>query len=74
MTSFLYKLKRAHKSLTIWLNGVAGALITGLPMLQDSLPALSQYVPDQAFKYAMGLVIVMNIMLRFKTTTSLGDK
>lgn len=66
------KLAGARKSLTIWFNGLVAAVMGILPMAQDSLPALQQYVPD--IKWAAVLVIVGNIVLRFKTTTGLQDK
>ena len=70
----LKKIKGAYKSWTIWFNGISLAVIAGLPMLQDSLPMLSQYL-DATVARTVGLVVVVaNILLRFRTNISLADK
>lgn len=66
------KLKNAWKSWTIWFNALAATVLGVLPMLQDSLPALAQYVPD--IKWAAVGIIIGNVLLRFKTNTSLAEK
>lgn len=66
------KLRGALKSLTIWFNAAAAAVLGILPMLQDALPAIQQYVPD--IRWAAVVVIVGNLALRFKTSTALQDK
>lgn len=68
------KIKGAWRSMTIWFNGVAAVVIPGLPMLQDSFPQLQPYIPDHLYQYALCLLIVANIALRFKTTTDLAAK
>lgn len=68
------KLKNAWKSWTIRVNAVFVAVLGGLPMLQDSMPALQPYLKDDHYRYAMGAVIIANILLRFKTTQCLADK
>ncbi len=69
-----WRLQGSIRSLTIWVNGLFGALLLGLPDLQASLPQLQSYVPADAFRYAMGVVIVANILLRFKTNKDLAAK
>jgi len=59
---------------TIWANGVFGVLLVGLPGLQESLPQLQNYMPADLFRYAMGVVIAANILLRFKTNKDLASK
>lgn len=66
------KLLNMWKSWTIWFNGVAAAALGILPMAQDSLPALQQYVPD--IKWAAVSIIVGNVLLRFKTNKPLQEK
>lgn len=66
------KLRGALKSWVIRFNALAGVMLAILPMLQDALPMLAQYVPD--LKYVAVVVIVGNVLLRFKTTTSLAEK
>lgn len=68
------KIKGALKSWTVWFNSIAGAVLMGLPMLQDSLPALQPYVNGNHYKHVMAGVIVVNIVLRFKTSKALEQK
>lgn len=73
-TTFKSKLAGAWKSWTIWVNTIAGAAIILLPMAVESLPQLHDYIPDQPYKIAMGLLIAANILLRFKTNIDLAAK
>lgn len=66
------KLLNMWKSWTIVFNAACATVLGILPMAQDSLPAFQQYVPD--IKWAAVLVIVGNIVLRFKTSTGLQNK
>lgn len=68
------KLAGARKSWTAWFNGLTLIIVPLLPMAADSLPQLQPYVPDNLFKYAMLVVLVANLALRFKTKTALQDK
>ncbi len=78
LLDLLKKLKadlvKAHKSLTIWFNSIMGMVVVGLPMAQDSLPQLQDYVPAGLYHYLMGALVVGNIILRFKTTSALAAK
>ncbi len=65
---------KAHKSLTIWFNSVMGVLVVALPAAQDSMPQLQDYMPANVYHYAMGVLVVGNILLRFKTSGALADK
>jgi hypothetical protein len=65
---------RMYRSWTIWVNGVFGAILLALPFAQDNLPQLQNYVPPIYYKYAMGVIVVANILLRFKTTKALSEK
>jgi hypothetical protein len=73
-TKFKANLLKAHKSLTIWFNGLVGMAVMALPFAQDNMPQLQDYLPADVYHYAMGAVIVGNILLRFKTTSSLAEK
>lgn len=68
------KLAKIHKSLTIWFNGVAGTIVAGLPIAQDSFPQLQPYISPHWYQYAMGGIIGANILLRFKTDKGLEQK
>ncbi len=65
---------KAHRSLTIWFNSVMGVLVVALPAAQDSMPQLQDFVPANVYHYAMGVLVVGNILLRFKTSGALADK
>jgi len=67
-------LLKAHKSLTIWFNSAMGAIVVALPIAQDNFAQLQDYLPANFYHYAMGAVVVGNIVLRFKTSTSLAGK
>ena len=67
-------LKRSYVSLTIWVNSVALTLISALPYIQENFPAIQDYIQPDFYKNAMGILIVLNIILRFKTSSALRDK
>lgn len=74
MSTLFAKLRGARRSLTIWANSVAGTLVVALPMLQDQAPQLQPYLPANIYQYAMGAIVAINILLRFKTSAPLEDK
>jgi len=67
-------LKKSWKSWTIWF----GSLVTGaalfLPSVEAELPALKEYLPDDAYKTLSLVAGVGIILLRIKTKSSLSDK
>lgn len=67
-------LRGALRSATMWVNGMAGAGIAALPVLRDNFPQIEQYLDHQLYRYAMGVIVAANIMLRVKTKSSLADK
>ena len=67
-------LAKAHKSMTIWFNSIAGAVVVTLPFAQEQLPQLQAYLPANLYHYLMGLVVAGNIVLRFRTHNALADK
>lgn len=67
-------LKRAHLSLTLWFNGVAGTLVVALPEAQASFPQLQEYIPADTYRLVMGVLIVGNMLLRFRTDKALRAK
>jgi hypothetical protein len=68
------KLKGMRKSFTIWFNGLLLAALPIAEYAKDSLPDLAGYLSAETYK-AIGLVVVVtNIVLRFRTSTSLADK
>lgn len=68
------KIRGSLKSLTIWFNG---ALLVALPVaeyLKSVLPEVQQYVDADTYKAIGAVVVVANILLRFRTATGLDNK
>lgn len=65
---------KAHKSMTIWFNSAMGFVIVALPYAQANLPQLQPYLPDGLYNHAMVVLVVGNIILRFKTRVALAAK
>jgi len=74
LARFKADLRRAHKSITIWFNGVLGLLAMVLPFALEQLPAMQAYLPAQIYNYMMGAVVLGNIVLRFRTSQRLAEK
>jgi hypothetical protein len=70
----LDKLKNAWKSWTIWLNALALAAMGTLPDVLASFPQLQGYLPENIYRTGMGVLIGLNILLRFKTSAPLNAK
>lgn len=72
------KLKRrlhgAKRSMTIWFNTAAGCLVLILPVAQDAFPQMQGYLPADAYRWLMGIIIAANIILRFRTAVDLAEK
>lgn len=71
---WLAKLKGCLRSLTIWFNGVMGTVIIALPFAQDNFPALETYLSHELYRYLMGAIVAINLLLRFKTKLPLEAK
>ncbi len=67
-------LKGALRSFTIWFNALMAIAVTALPVAQDSFPQLQDYLPTNLYHWAMGALIVGNLLLRVKTNCSLAEK
>ena len=70
----LGKLKGCYKSVVIWFNGLALSFLSLFELFHDSLPELSQYVPDNIYKKVGLAIVVGNLALRFKTSKPLQEK
>ena len=68
------KLLGAWRSWVIWFNGVGLALIEYWPDLVTNFPTIQGYVSDTVFKRTMGTILIINMILRFKTKDDLADK
>lgn len=75
-------LKRLHRSLTIWFNGIVAtvsAAFLSIPMesVIAYAPQFQPYVEDALFRKVMVILIAVNginMALRFKTKSALRDK
>jgi len=65
---------RLHKSLTVWFNSLLAFVAFALPEILAFLPQLREYVPEDNYKLLMGIALVGNFLIRFKTTKALRDK
>jgi len=68
------KLKKSYKSTVIWFNGILLSIIGLLDLFHSSLGEISQYVPDSLYKKIGLIVLIANILLRFKTDKGLENK
>ena len=68
------KLRGLKKSLTVWFNTIVATVVSGLPFAIDSFPQVKGYVPDNIYSTAWVVLVVGNILLRFKTNSDLADK
>ena len=64
----------ALKSLTVWVNSLAGTLVIFLPELKEALPELAPHLGPETYKWLALVVIVSNLVLRAKTSKSLAEK
>ena len=71
-------LKGALKSVTIWVNATLLAIFPFandiLLCIQDNLPQIAQYLPENMFKTLGFIVVVFNIFQITITTQSLKAK
>ncbi len=72
--NFKADLAKAHRSATVWFNALAGMAVLYLPQMQEQFPQLQDYLPPNAYHYAMGAVVLGNVLLRFKTNCALREK
>ena len=68
------KLKGCWKSVTIWFNSLALACLPLFDLAHEYLPEIGQYLTPNMMKVVGVVIIVGNIVLRFKTNKSLADK
>lgn len=67
-------LKNAWKSFTIWFNAIVGAALGLGDTIKENIPIIQQYLTPEMVKYAVISVVVINVLLRFKTNKSLAEK
>lgn len=67
MKKLLNKLKRAHKSLTIWFNAIGAGVLSVLIVE----PTLITFLNEHNLSY---ILIIGNLLLRLKTNADLSSK
>jgi uncharacterized membrane protein len=67
-------LKGSLKSLTIWFNGILLALLPFMEYLKDSLPQLQEWLGDDLYRTVGLIVVIGNILLRYKTNKPVSEK
>ena len=68
------KMRGAKRSFTVWFNSVFVAALPILEAVKDAAPQVQHYVTPEAYKWVGLFVVIVNILLRFKTNTGLADK
>jgi hypothetical protein len=70
------RLKGAWKSITIWVNGILAGLVVMWPDIQAALANtdFEPYVGAVAARWVMLAIVVLNIIIRFRTTKGLEQK
>lgn len=74
MRNFLDKLRGSLRSATVWINS---GLLAMLPFYEDikgSMTELQPYLPDNIYKWMGVAVVVLNIVMRFRTRVPLEHK
>jgi Na+-translocating ferredoxin:NAD+ oxidoreductase RnfE subunit len=64
----------AGRSLTVWFNGMMALLISFYEIFKDEVPKLQELLPPDAYHDLAIVMIVVNTLLRFKTTKDLANK
>jgi hypothetical protein len=73
-TTIKLYVKGALRSWTIHFNAWLLAVWAVLPSLQEYFPQIQGYLPAKPYQYGMLIIIVGNILLRFKTKQPLAAK
>lgn len=72
--SLWLKIKGSIKSWTMHWNVWSAIVIASLPTLESQFPGMQQFLPDNVYKAAFGLIVAGNIILRLKTNKDLAHK
>jgi hypothetical protein len=67
-------LKGSLKSLTIWFNGVCLSLLPIFEYAKDALPQLQDFLGPNVYRNIGLLVVIANIVLRYKTNKPVSEK
>ena len=68
------KLRGALKSLVVWFNSTVALAVPALDYAQQQIPLLYNILPTNLYGWSFGLVVALNVLLRFRTRTALEYK
>lgn len=67
-------IRKAHKSLTMWFNGVLGTLLIFWPDIAANVSSVQAYLTPSLYGKLVIALAIGNVILRMKTTQALRDK
>ena len=70
----LERLKGALTSLTIWVNKIFLTLVSLYELFKEDLVLLKPYLPEELYQNLTMVLIVVNMLMRFRTTKDLAHK
>ena len=74
MSAVWADIKKAHKSLTILFNSFWLGFVEMLPYAKEVFPEMKDYLPAELYTHVFVIVVIGNIVLRFKTKQPLRSK
>lgn len=74
MNKLITQIKNSWRSWTIWLNGLALALLEFVPDIIAYLPSMQDSLDENFYKTAFKWLLIINLFLRFKTKQDLAAK
>jgi hypothetical protein len=64
----------ALRSWTMWFHSIVATATLMVPVLEQQIPSIAQYLPGKAGQNMLLVVSVIGLLLRVKTATSLAAK
>jgi hypothetical protein len=74
MRNIKKKLVGARRSKTVLFNSIMAVLLPSIIYAQEMLPILKELLTPEAYQATGLAVVIINIVLRFKTDNSLDNK
>ena len=71
---FIADLRNSHKSLTIWFGVMSEFLIEYLPEITKAITESEDYMLPETYKRVMQGIVLLNMVLRFKTKSAMRHK
>ncbi len=71
---FEQKLSGARTSLVIWFNTSLLTMISLYDAVKDLIPEFQSHLPEGLYKKVVLVALLINILLRFRTSKSLQEK